>query len=427
MLLLSYSVIIPAVEMNMRNFKFSPFDGISKLNTTYKVAFAFLVAHFSHHVITAITSPLLPMIRGDLHLSYTQSGIVLSAFTLSYGIAQLPVGWLLQRVKPYLFVFMGIAGVGVSGILIGVSKGFLLLVIFQLLMGIMGSGYHPTAIFFISQVIEKDKKGKALGIHTIGGSMSYFIAPVVAAFLASYIGWRGTFVVMGIPVVVLGVVISLMVKNYTRRVNDKSEGYSVQEKEECGDKVEWFRLGIVMTLSVLLGGIMGSVIGFIPLYGVDIMGVNEKMAATFVSAIFISGLWASPLAGFLSDRVGELPLLIFAGFIGGPVIFALTLLKFGVVVYVLMIFVGMTIFIRMPVSESFIIGELHEGIRGTVLGIYFFASSLGGGLVTPLMGSLIDRVGFKDTFRITGGFLFIAVMLCVILLGVDRRLRTRKV
>ncbi len=411
----------------MRNFKFGFSLGISKLNTTYRVAFAFLIAHFSHHVVTAITSPLLPLIRGDLHLSYAQSGMVLSAFTLSYGIAQLPVGWLLRRVKPYLFIFMGIAGVGISGVLVGVSKGFILLVVFQLLMGIMGSGYHPTAIFFISQVIEKKKRGKALGIHTIGGSLSYFIAPVVAAFLASSIGWRATFVTMGFPVIVLGIVISIMVRNYTNRTVDKSNDPALSKGEGKSGGIEWFRLVIVIILSVSLGAIMGSVIGFVPLYGVDVMGVDERIAATFVSAIFISGLWASPLAGFLSDRLSEIPLLIFAALIGGPLIFFLTFLRFNLVVYIFMIFIGVTIFVRMPVSESFIIGELHEGIRGTVLGIYFFASSLGGGLITPLMGSLIDRIGFIRTFRLTGTFLFVAVIVCVVLLWLDKMVRSRSV
>ncbi len=201
--------------------------GFIRLDITYKIAFSFLIAHFSHHVITAITSPLLPLIRRDLHLSCTQVGIVLFAFTLSYGIAQLPVGWLLRRVKSYIFIFLGIAGVGIAGIFIGVSKGFIFLVAFQLLMGIMGSGYHPTAIFFISRVVEGDKRGKALGIHTIGGSVSFFIAPILATFLASYFGWRWTFIIMGIPIVGLGVFISFLVARYENKREFESDKENV--------------------------------------------------------------------------------------------------------------------------------------------------------------------------------------------------------
>ena len=46
----------------------------------------FVLAHFSHHVITALTIPLLPFIRNDFTLDYTQSGLVVSAFSLAYRI-----------------------------------------------------------------------------------------------------------------------------------------------------------------------------------------------------------------------------------------------------------------------------------------------------------------------------------------------------
>jgi len=87
--------------------------------------------------------------------------MLLSAFTLTYGVAQLPVGWLLNRVKTQVFVFMGISGVGITGLLIGFSGSFYLLIIAQIIMGIMGSGYHPTAVYFLSTVVDHSFKGRA--------------------------------------------------------------------------------------------------------------------------------------------------------------------------------------------------------------------------------------------------------------------------
>lgn len=57
----------------------------------------FVLAHFSHHVLTALTVPLLPFIRNDFALDYTQAGLVVSSFSLAYGIGQLPAGWLADR------------------------------------------------------------------------------------------------------------------------------------------------------------------------------------------------------------------------------------------------------------------------------------------------------------------------------------------
>jgi len=412
---------------------------------------SFTAAHFSHHIIIAIMTPLLPLIRTNLHLNYTQSGMLLSAFTLTYGVAQLPVGWLLNRVKAQVFVFMGIAGVGITGLLIGFSGSFYLLIIAQIIMGIMGSGYHPTAVYFLSTVVDHSFKGRALGIHTIGGSLSYFISPILAAATASLWGWRGAYISLSIPVIALGIFISLMTAHFSRTLNysakqGKPESLAVNAEKTTANtagstpaapsltetphtgppaagKVNWFRLITVLTLSVIIGAVAGAVIGFIPLYAVDTFGIKESTAASLIAVIFSAGIWASPTAGFLSDRLGQIPLLLFAGLIGGPIIYLLTILPFGFTFYVLMILTGVVIFIRMPVSESFLVGEVNVKLRSTILGIYFFASSLSGGLVTPVMGRIADKINFKTAFRITGIFLFTAVALCMILLLAERKSR----
>ncbi len=95
----------------------------------------FVLAHFAHHLLTAILVPLLPMIRSDFALDYTQSGFVVSAFNLSYGIAQLPAGWVTDRVGPRLMITISICGVALAGLLIGFSQTYVMLIVFLILMG----------------------------------------------------------------------------------------------------------------------------------------------------------------------------------------------------------------------------------------------------------------------------------------------------
>jgi len=113
----------------------------------------FMLAHFSHHVLTAIPIPLLPMIRRSFALDYTQSGLAISAFTLSYGIAQLPAGWLADRVGPRLLITIGISGVALSGLLVGLSQTYIMMTVFLVLMGLAGGGYHPAASPLILSLI----------------------------------------------------------------------------------------------------------------------------------------------------------------------------------------------------------------------------------------------------------------------------------
>jgi MFS family permease len=68
----------------------------------------------------------------------------------------------------------------------------------------------------------------------------------------------------------------------------------------------------------------------------------------------------------------------------------------------------------MPVSESFVVANTSPRNRSTVLGLYFFGSMEGGGLLTPALGYLIDQVGFVMGFTIAGSALFLVTALCAL-------------
>jgi len=60
--------------------------------------------------------PLLPFIRDEFSLDYAQSGLVLSVFAISYGIGQLPAGWLADRIGPIALILIGTLGVAVADV-----------------------------------------------------------------------------------------------------------------------------------------------------------------------------------------------------------------------------------------------------------------------------------------------------------------------
>src|SRR5512137_256820 len=124
----------------------------------------FVAAHFVHHLLTALHTPLLPLIRSDYALDYTYSGWVVSAFNLAYGIGQLPAGWLADRIGPRIIITVGICGVALAGLFIGLSQSFWMLILFLALMGFLGGGYHPASPPLIASLVEAKNRGRALGL-----------------------------------------------------------------------------------------------------------------------------------------------------------------------------------------------------------------------------------------------------------------------
>ena len=85
------------------------------------------------------------MIRSDFALDYTQSGLVVSVIGLSIGFGQLPAGWLADRLGPRILITIGISGVAVAGLLVGLSRTYITMIVFLALMGVLSGGYHPAA------------------------------------------------------------------------------------------------------------------------------------------------------------------------------------------------------------------------------------------------------------------------------------------
>jgi len=371
----------------------------------------FVLAHFGHHLLTALPVPLMPMIRDDFGLDYTQSGFLISAFSLSYGIGQLPAGWLADRIGRRFLITIGNCGVALAGLLIGLSPTYILLLACMMLMGIMGGGYHPAAPPLISAAVQPKNQGRALGLHLVGGSASYFLAPLIGVAIAAAWGWRGSFIGLAAPATVFGIVFYILLGRVSGDESVKKE--AVVEKVSTPQKPGRLRrLVAVMVLSSAVSAVIVSTIAFIPLFMVDHFGVSEKTAAAFLAIIYSAGLWAAPTGGYLSDRLGKIPVLLTVCFITGPIIFLFNLLPYGVGIGAFFLFLGICLSVRMPVAEAFIVSQTSEQNRSTILGIYYFSAMESGGVLTPIMGYLIDRLGFFTSYTIAGASLLTVTLIC---------------
>ena len=114
------------------------------------------------------------------------------------------------------------------------------------------------------------------------------------------------------------------------------------------------------------------------------------------------------MGGAVSDRLGRKKLILFSVALSGPLLLAVTRSPFGVILFLSLFVYGLTMSVRMPVTESLIADVVPAGRRTTVLGFYFFLSMETAGIITPIVGKLIDLYGLQPVF--TG----IPAGLCVI-------------
>lgn len=360
------------------------------------------------------------MIRTDLGLSYTEAGIITSAFAITGGISQLPAGYLADRFGPRVMVTLGVSGVAIAGLLIGLSGSYAFLIVCLILAAIVGGGYHPASATAISAMVPAQYRGRALGLHLIGGTSSFWVVPFLAAPIAVAWGWRGSYLVLSLPALILGVVLYALLGRWA---DTQKAGHRIVNAESTGApvRINWRKILPFLLMSVGGATMLQSVAAYLSLYAVDHLGVAQSTAALLMAVTPAVGLFAAPLGGYLSDRFGGIPVLIAVSFLTIPLIFVLGIVASVMALISILVAIGLVNNTRMPTSEAYIVGNIPEQRRATILGLYFFAGSEIAGLMTPVMGNLIDRLGFQTSFTIASIIVAAITVVCSIFLWVSRR------
>lgn len=120
------------------------------------------------------------------------------------------------------------------------------------------------------------------------------------------------------------------------------------------------------------------------------------------------------MAAILSDRIGGVPVLLVVSFLTVPLIYLIGVVPNILALIAVMIVSGILSYTQGPTSEAYIIGHTPERRRSTFLGVYFFASAEVSGLLTPVVGILIDRVGFSSSFTLVSITLAVIVVVCTV-------------
>ena len=357
----------------------------------------FVLAHGAHHLMTALHQPMLPYMQQEFHLNYTQAAAITSAFAISGAAAQLPSGWMADRMGPAILITMGISGVAIGGLLVGLSQSYLFLLLALIFMGLMSGGYHPASTPLISMSVPVHQRGRAIGIHLVGGTGMFAAAPFIAGLIAGVWGWRGAYLTLAVPSALFGIFFFFYLnKRFGKaHVEAMKKRQTAERPPQPGYKR---RLWAFMIMMVLGGGAGITVQAFLSLYIVDVLGASKEHAAMSLSLIFLWGFFA-PVGGYLSDKLGSAKVIITTDIIGGLILFGLVAVEsFGPAFFAVLCIMGLAQSIRFPVAEVFIMGQSPAKHRSTIYGVYYSTMQYTGAIFAPIMGYFLDTYGFHTMF-----------------------------
>lgn len=368
-------------------------------------------------------------IMQDLGLSRKQWGWVLSAFILSYGLMQIPLGvWgdkkghrtVLAVIVLWWSLFTGFTGM---------ASGFVMLIVIRFMFGIGEAGSYPCMTGVIGRWYHKHETARAQGYiwaaSRLGGALTPFVVIPVIALL----GWRMAFFILGGIGLLWAIAWFFFYRDQPARIKGITETelktLPVQQSTEVKLKIPWkiilHRRQFWLILSMYFFYAWGSWFFFswFPTFLEQGRGFAKSELTYAIAAPFVMSMIGNISGGYLSDKLSKkyglkigrkllgvtglavsALFMFLAGFIPGKIqVFIFLSLCFGV------------IDLMLPSAWAICL-DVGKKYAGAVSGAMNTAGNIGGFVCATVFGYVVDATGnYNYPLYVISGMLVISALL----------------
>jgi len=375
------------------------------------------VAHMVEHLYyVGIITVVLPLIAASLELGMAEVGLLVSAWSLVAGISNIPSGLLADLTgRRSLFLGLCLVLLGSSSMLISFAPDYWTLLVFMALGAIGGGGFHPQSLSILSAAY-RDRRALALGVHDSSGNLGQVLAPLTIGILLTFMDWRGTLQVWAVPGLATGLLYALFCKEVNAESLSRASFSRLLLNHILTDRavIRIFFISSFRTMG------QTSLLVFLPFYMYGDLQFSKGSVGAYMSILFLFAGLAPSFSGWLSDRVGRVPMLT-AGLVASAVSIAiLPYLTPGIPLAIGLGFVGTTLWALRPVIFATAMEAAPPQVAGTLVG-FLFTGNMGLSSVSPLLAGLIaDAFGLGIALTFIGIFPLLA---CLFVLGSGARAR----
>jgi len=234
---------------------------------------------------------IAPDLAQELHLSASEIGFLSSAFFFSFAGAQIPLGIALDRYGPRRCMLF-CAAIAIAGaIMFAAAASPAWLITSRVLMGLGSSCYLMAPLALYARNFPADRFASMVGFQIGVGNLGTLLATAPFAFAVALIGWRGSFLVIAVAMLLVTIAIALI----------------VPRDEPVSSRPQTLREGLAGTLEAI------RVPSFWPVFCLQL--------TTYSTFALVVGLWGGPylthVYGFsLTERGNMLLAAVVAQIVG---------------------------------------------------------------------------------------------------------------
>ena len=354
------------------------------------------IAHAVDDLYQGLVPASVPYFVLDRHYGYVAAAGLTMAATLGSSVPQPFVGVLVDRRR---LPWLAAAGVALAGIALGLSgllPSYAAVWALILLSGLGVAMFHPAA-GRAAREAAGDSAG-AMSIFAAGGSVGFFLAPVLAT--PALVAWGVGATVLFIPPAVL---IAFALLRQQRRA--AAAGGARRAPAVGTDR--WRPFLVLTAIEVVRSVTFFGVNTFIELYWLRDLHASRAVAGTALACFLGGGVVGTLLGGRIADRIGMVRTVQLGGALAVPMLVGLRLAPgsvFPSAVLALLFALLSGVALNIPFAVLVKLGQDYLPTRpGTAAGVTLGLAVSIGGLLAPLLGLIADAHGPQAVFSVLCG------------------------
>jgi len=309
------------------------------------------LAHGTSHFFHLMLPPLFPWLMKDFNLSYTEAGLLMTTFFVVSGIGQALAGFIVDKVGSRPVLFFGIGLLALSGVILGLSNSYAMLLLTAAVAGLGNSIFHPADFTLLNRRVAQPRLGHAFSVHGLSGNLGWAAAPVFMAGIATVAGWQAAgFAAAAVGAVVLAILFwrRAMLVNAAEELVVPSHAQTESIKSAATNQFSFLRSTAVwmcFAFFFFVTAAFGVLQNYSPAILGNVYGVSLVVATGSLTAYLLGSAAGTITGGFLASRnernerliaialgfSGLMALLLASGQIGAALVFpVMALMGFGV-------------------------------------------------------------------------------------------------
>jgi MFS family permease len=369
-------------------------------------------AHFVSHYYIILLAPLLPFVRAEYGVSYTEIGFAFAAFNIISAVLQTPAGFLVDRLGARILLIAGLVIGGGAFMIAGVVNSFWVFVAMFALAGLGNTVYHPADYAMLSHNVPGERIGQAFSVHTFAGMLGSAVAPPSLLLMYGLWGWRGAFIGAGI----LGLAVAALLMMMREENNNAGSHAPAAAAKTDGAAAGWrILMSPPIVLNLLFFVLLAMISGGINNYSVVALGALYATPVTTANAALTGYLALSAIGvlagGLLVTRTSHHGTVAAIGLVAMALLSALVAqVDLGSILLIAVMTVnGFFNGAIMPSRDMIVRAVTPPGSFGKVFGFVTTGFNIGG-IVSPLLyGAIMDHGSPALVFLLAAAFSLAAI------------------